>query len=72
MDEQQKENTMENVQSDGKVTSRENLGRCEYSGCKEDAYYTIDFGCDDMTAIVCNYHHNAVLALFGLPDCEGE
>jgi len=63
---------MDSIQTNGESPSREQIGQCEYSGCKEAAFYKIDFGCDDMTAIVCNYHHNAVLALFGLPDCEGE
>ena len=61
-----------NTSTESAGAEREYLGQCKYSGCIEAAYYKIDFGCDDMDAICCNYHHNAILAFFGLPDCEGE
>lgn len=63
---------MDSIQINGELPLKEKIGQCEYMGCKKDAFYEINFGCDDMTAIVCNHHHNVVLALFGLPDCEGE
>lgn len=46
------------------------IGRCDYPGCGQEAYYRIDLDCDDISADVCNKHHDAVLTLFGLPDCE--
>jgi hypothetical protein len=68
-----KENNMDNLQAQsGPSVERTSLGKCEYKPCNRDALYKVDFGCDDMTAILCNEHHDMMLALVGLPDCEGE
>ncbi len=64
--------TDDKAQSSPDLYVRLAIGHCMYKRCQEDAYYDIDFDCDDMTARVCNKHHDKVLALFGLPDCEGE
>ena len=59
---------MDSVQASNEpIKKREVIGRCEYQGCGKDAYYEIDFDCDDMTAYLCNEHHDVMLALCGQP-----
>ncbi len=63
---------MDNVQQDPNPTRREQIGWCEYQLCGKEAYYRLEMDCDDMTADVCNKHHDVVLALFNLPDSHND
>lgn len=61
---------MNHAQQEPKPKQRLQIGNCEWKNCGRPAYYEVDFDCDDMTASLCNKHHNDLLALFNLPNYD--